>query len=885
MNTKKLQTRFGKYKYFSIADFADENGVDISCLPVSIKIVLENLLRHADTPSVTHEDLLAVAEWNNVEENSRKDISFHPSRIIMQDFTGGPAIADLAAMRDAFREAGGDGKRINPVIPVDMVIDHSVMIDYNGTTDCFKKNVDLEYKRNNERYRFFKWAEQAFDNFRVVPPETGIVHQVNLEYLASVVSQAEDFGSETVVFPDTLVGTDSHTTMINALSVLGWGVGGIEAEAAMLGQPLTMVIPDVIGFCFKGKLNAGVTATDLVLRVVNILREYGVVGSFVEFFGSGLSNLSLADRATISNMAPEYGATCGFFPIDDELLAYLRLTGRSDERISLVEAYAKEQGLWRDDNRPAGYTDIIELDLSTVFPAVAGPRRPQDLIALNKVPEVFGDELSTYYKTGNEGSSGRIKDGDVVIAAITSCTNTSNPEVLVAAGILAKKAVEAGLKSKPWVKTSFAPGSKVVTSYLENSGLMTYLEKLGFYTAAYGCTTCIGNSGPLSGEIAELIETEDLVTVNVLSGNRNFEGRINPLSRASFLASPPLVVVYALVGSVLTNVAKQSLGTDRNGKEIFLSDIWPSAAEINDVIQKYVKPELFHQKYQDVFEGAEAWENLTAAEGDYYSWEGDSTYIRKPPFFDEISKRARGGGFSEIKNARCLAIFPDSTTTDHISPAGNIPEDSPAGKYLTSRGISPEHYNSYGSRRANHEVMMRGTFANVRIRNKMLADIEGGYTKNSEGDLAAVFDAAMDWTNTPLIVFAGKEYGSGSSRDWAAKGPLLQGVKAVIAESFERIHRSNLVGMGILPLEFRKNENIESLGITGTEKFTISKLSEITPRGLLTVYIKGDDGKETSFPVIVRIDTERELLYWKKGGILNFVLSEFLDDKAADSSE
>jgi aconitate hydratase len=808
METKILKAKNKSYRYYSIQDYASAAGLNVSRLPLSLKVVLENLLRHSDKDYIRAEELAAVAGWKPVESTSRSDISFHPARVIMQDFTGGPAVADLAAMREALSAAGGDSSMINPMIPVDMVIDHSVMVDFAGTPDSFSKNVKMEFDRNDERYRFFKWGQQAFKNFRVVPPGTGIVHQVNLEYLATVVtSAASDDNGPALVYPDTLVGTDSHTTMINGLSVLGWGVGGIEAEAAMLGQPLTMIIPDVIGFRFHGSLKPGITATDLVLKVVQMLRSYGVVGRFVEFFGSGLQHSSLADRATISNMAPEYGATCGFFPVDDELLEYLRLTGRSDDQLDLVENYARVQGLWRDDEYPAEYSAVLELDLASIEPALAGPRRPQDLVPLGLVPESFQKSLSDIYKIKDAGASGeleapghRLVHGDVVIAAITSCTNTSNPEILVTAGLIAKKAVEKGLSSRSWVKTSFAPGSKVVTSYLENAGLMEALDKLGFNLTAYGCTTCIGNSGPLSESVSKAIVDNDLVTVNVLSGNRNFEGRINPLSKASYLASPPLVILYALTGSINVNLLSEPIGRDMNGRNVFLKDLWPSDAEVKSVIRRSLKPELFKQRYSDVFKGSREWQELVLTEGDLYAWEADSTYIRKPPFFDTFREDLKRDSFNDIEAARCLAIFPDSTTTDHISPAGNIPEDSPAGRYLISKGISSEDFNSYGSRRANHEVMMRGTFANIRIKNRMNPEIEGGYTKDKDGKTSAVFDAAESFHGSPLIVFAGKEYGTGSSRDWAAKGPMLQGVKAVIAESYERIHRSNLLGMGILPL-------------------------------------------------------------------------------------
>ncbi len=883
MKTTILKAGNKTYKYYSIKEYAEDNGFNIKSLPYSLKVLLENLLRNSDKEYISAKEPAAVAQWKPVEQGQRTDISFHPSRVIMQDLTGGAAIADLAAMREAISNAGGDSSKINPLIPVDMIIDHSVMVDYFGTGDAFQKNVELEFERNQERYRFFKWGQQAFDNFRVVPPGTGIIHQVNLEYLASVVTVKDNNNSTPLAFPDTVVGTDSHTTMINGLSVLGWGVGGIEAEAAMLGQPLTMLIPNVVGFKLTGELPPGITATDLVLKIVQILREYGVVGSFVEFFGSGLESLSLADRATISNMAPEYGATCGFFPIDNELLAYLKLSGRSQDQIDLVEGYAKAQGLWRNDENPSNYSHIIELDISTIRPAMAGPRRPQDLVFLEDVTKIFNKALESVYSVKDFNSAVPVKGmdhnlthGDVVIASITSCTNTSNPAVLITAGLIAKRAVELGLKSKPWVKTSFAPGSQVVTSYLEAAGLMEPLEKLGFNLIGYGCATCIGNSGPLPESIKNAISSGNLVTANVLSGNRNFEGRVSPESKASFLASPPLVVVHALTGSVKINLLKDPMGKDSDGNNIYMKDLWPSDKDIKEAINEFIKPEMFNDRYKDVFTGSQEWQNLKFPEGSLYDWEENSTYIRKPPFFESFMKKSGTKGILNIENAKCLGIFPDSTTTDHISPAGNIAENSPAGRYLLDKNITPSQFNSYGSRRANHEIMMRGTFANIRIKNRMLPGIEGGYTKDSNGETAAIFDAAMSWGKTPLIVFAGKEYGTGSSRDWAAKGPSLQGVKAVIAMSYERIHRSNLLGMGILPLEFTENNSVDSLKISGEESFSIGGLSNIVPAGELEVKMKLQDGKIKTFPVKVRIDTNLELEYWKAGGILNYVLLEFM---------
>ena len=880
MNTTILKAGNKTYKYFSIKKYAEDNSLDISSLPFSLKVLLENLLRNSDKEYMNKEDLAALANWNPSKKATSTDISFHPTRVIMQDLTGGAALADLAAMRNAISDAGGDSSKINPLIPVDMIIDHSVMVDYFGTKDAFQKNVELEFERNKERYRFFKWGQQAFDNFRVVPPGTGIIHQVNLEYLASVVTVKNDNTDTPLVFPDTVVGTDSHTTMINGLSVLGWGVGGIEAEAAMLGQPLTMLIPDVVGFRLSGKLPEGITATDLVLKIVKILREYGVVGKFVEFLGSGLDNLGLADRATISNMAPEYGATCGFFSIDKELINYLKLSGRNSEQITLVEAYAKAQGLWREDTETANYSHIIDLDISQIEPAMAGPRRPQDLIPLNQIPEEFYRELKENYAVDNlkgsypvKGINHNLEHGDVAIASITSCTNTSNPHVLVAAGLIAKKAAARGLKPKPWVKTSFAPGSQVVTSYLEAAGLMEHLDTIGFNLIGYGCATCIGNSGPLSNEIKSAIKTGKIVTANVLSGNRNFEGRVSPESKASFLASPPLVVLYALAGSVKINLTEEPIAKDKNGEDVFLKDLWPSDLEIKEIINTYITPDIFKDKYKNVFQGSKEWQELSFPEGSLYDWENESTYIRKPPFFNSFMEKSE---IKDITNARCLGIFPDSTTTDHISPAGNIAIDSPAGRYLIEKNVDPSRFNSYGSRRANHEVMMRGTFANIRIKNKMLPGIEGGYTKDWKEEQAAIFDAAKTWRDTPLIVYAGKEYGTGSSRDWAAKGPSLQGVKVVIAMSYERIHRSNLLGMGILPLEFTEGDSTDSLGITGEESFSVKNLNSITPLGILSLIILLKNGKQKFVPVKVRIDTKLELEYWKAGGILNYVLLDFM---------
>ena len=883
MKTSILKAGNKTYKFFSIKKYAEDNGFNISVLPFSLKVLLENLLRNSDKEYIREEELKALAQWEPSKDSNRSDISFHPARVIMQDLTGGAALADLAAMRNAISDAGGNSSKINPLIPVDMIIDHSVMVDYFGTKDAYQKNVELEFERNQERYRFFKWGQQAFDNFRVVPPGTGIIHQVNLEYLASVVTVKKDSTDTPLVYPDTVVGTDSHTTMINGLSVLGWGVGGIEAEAAMLGQPLTMLIPDVIGFRLSGQLTEGITATDLVLKVVKTLRDYGVVGKFVEFFGSGLENLSLADRATISNMAPEYGATCGLFPIDQELLKYLKLSGREMDQIDLVEAYAKIQGIWRNDTVEAKYTHVINLDISTIEPAMSGPRKPQDLIPLKQIPNSFTRELKDNYKVkeinGKSSINGidhELTHGDVAIASITSCTNTSNPHVLIAAGLIAKKAAERGMKPKPWVKTSFAPGSQVVTAYLEAAGLMEHMDTIGFNLIGYGCATCIGNSGPLSNEIKDSIQEGNIVTANVLSGNRNFEGRVSSESKASYLASPPLVVLYALAGSVRIDLTKDPVGQDRSGKNIYMNELWPSDLEIKEMIDKYITPNLFKDKYADVFLGSKEWQEMDFPKGNLYDWESMSTYIRRPPFFDSFMEQANKESVTDIENAKCLAIFPDSTTTDHISPAGNIAKDSPAGRYLISKNIDPSQFNSYGSRRANHEVMMRGTFANIRIKNRMLPGIEGGYTKDSNGETAAIFDAAVTWNESPLIVFAGKEYGTGSSRDWAAKGPSLQGVKVVVAMSYERIHRSNLLGMGILPLEFINDNSVDSLKISGEESFSIKGLGNIEPAGILEAEKILYDGSSKTFSVKVRIDTKLELEYWKAGGILNYVLLEFM---------
>ena len=887
-----------------------EAGADaqLDLIPMTVKILLENLLRLCGTPFATEEDVAFLALWGQKPLEDR-EFSFSPARVILQDFTGVPAVVDLAAMRSAMQREGGDPGRVDPLVPVDLVIDHSVQVEAFASDRAFSINVGREYERNHERYSLLRWAQQAFNGFRVVPPGMGIVHQVNLEHLATVVRTLDG-----VAVPDTLVGTDSHTTMINGLGVLGWGVGGIEAEAAMLGQPLPLVTPKVVGFKFTGALQTGVTATDLVLTVTETLRAYGVVGKFVEFYGAGLSSLTVADRATLSNMSPEYGATAGLFPIDDQTLAYLRLTGRPAETIDLVERYAKQQGMFRTDETPdPSFTETLELDLSTVVPSLAGPRRPQDRVALggawHSFKAVYGDELTG----GNggypveigrwlgEGGSAeqphtpahpnpteetdvetpegtiQLKHGSVVIAAITSCTNTSNPTVMLGAGILAKKAVEKGLASKPWVKTSMAPGSRVVTHYLDGAGLTEYLNRLGFQVVGYGCTTCIGNSGPLPEPIAGAIDEHNLAVVSVLSGNRNFEGRIHPQVKASYLGSPPLCVAYALAGTIEIDLTSDPLGHDSDGNPVYLSDIWPSQEEIAEAIDS-VRSELFTEEYARVFDGDENWKELPSPEGALYEWDPESTYVREPPFFMDLGEEPEKP--VDIAGARALALVGDSVTTDHISPAGSIPPSSPAGKYLIEHGVEPRDFNSYGSRRGNHEVMMRGTFANIRLRNALAGGKEGGWTaKLPDGDVMPIYDAAVEYANegTPLIVLAGKEYGSGSSRDWAAKGPRLQGVRAAIAESFERIHRSNLVGMGVLPLQFLPGENVASLGLTGTETYDINGISDgLEPHKELTVVVRADDGGEKTFGVECRIDSEVELDYYLNGGVLQYVLRRML---------
>ena len=869
------------YEYYSLAAAEAAGLGSVSRLPFSLKVLLENLLRWEDGRTVTADDIRAIAGW--LERGSAdREIAFRPARVLMQDFTGVPAVVDLAAMRDAMQAAGVDPKKINPLVPVDLVIDHSVMVDVAGSRQALDNNVHLEYERNEERYAFLRWGQAAFNNFRVVPPGTGICHQVNLEYLAQVVWTSRTNGT-VVAYPDTLVGTDSHTTMINGLSVLGWGVGGIEAEAAMLGQPISMLIPEVVGFRLAGKLPEGATATDLVLTVTQMLRKKGVVGKFVEFFGPGLDGLTLADQATIANMAPEYGATCGFFPVGRSTLDYLRFTGRDPERVALVEAYAKAQGLWRDAETPDPvFTDALALDLGAVEPSLAGPKRPQDRVALSVAAPEFtrfltgerkGDAATAVQRERPvSGSNYALKDGAVVIAAITSCTNTSNPSVLIGAGLLARNARRQGLTVKPWVKTSFAPGSQVVTAYLVAAGLQDDLDALGFQLVGYGCTTCIGNSGPLPEPINEAIEAGDLVVAAVLSGNRNFEGRIHPLTRANYLASPPLVVAYALAGSLTVDLLKDPIGTGEEGQPVFLRDIWPDNKEIQAVIDQVITADMYRSRYADVFHGDAAWRGLPAATGQTYAWQAESTYVRLPTFFE-------GGaapGFSDIRGARPLAILGDSVTTDHISPAGSIKKDSPAGRYLVEHGVMPADFNSYGSRRGNHEVMMRGTFANIRIRNEMAPGTEGGVTRlMPAGTVMPIYDAAMRYqeASTPLVVIAGKEYGTGSSRDWAAKGARLLGVRAVVAESFERIHRSNLVGMGVLPLQFKEGCDRKSLHLDGSEVFDITGLAgEVTPRMELTLTIHRATGAREDIKVLSRIDTLDEIEYYKAGGILQYVL-------------
>jgi aconitate hydratase len=888
-----LTTSYGEYVYYRLGKLEENGLTELSRLPYSIRVLLESVMRQCDERNITSMDVINLAGWEAVNAE-RPSLPFRPQRVVMQDFTGVPAVVDLAAMRSAMARLGGDAEKINPVVPVDLVIDHSVQVDFFASPGALRRNAELEFQRNRERYEFLHWGQSAFNDFRVVPPATGIVHQVNLEYLASVVMTQEEAGQR-IVFPDTLVGTDSHTTMINGLGIVGWGVGGIEAEAAMLGKPIDMVTPDVIGFGLYGSLREGVTATDLTLTVTQMLREWGVVEKFVEFFGPGLSSMSLPDRATIANMAPEYGATMGFFPVDDETLRYLRLTGRSAEQVELIEQYCKSQGLFRNSDSPdPEFSDTLYLNLEDVQPSVAGPKRPQDRIPLYAVKDSFKETLSAPvtergFGLGEEeitssavmGTNGGIMEmshGAVVIAAITSCTNTSNPSVMVAAGLVAKKAVERGLQVKPYVKTSLAPGSRVVTDYLEGAGLLVPLAELGFNIVGYGCTTCIGNSGPLPSEVVKAITSADLVAAAVLSGNRNFEGRIHPYVRANFLASPPLVVAYALAGTVDINLAEDSIGEDHDGNPVFLRDIWPSRYEIQDAITGAITPEIFEEKYANVFKGNPTWNQIESQESELYPWDPESTYIQEPPFFIELTPEVPHT--ENIHRARVLALLGDSITTDHISPAGTFSPKSPAGEYLMSHGIEPRDFNTYGSRRGNDRVMTRGTFANIRLKNSLVPGSEGGVTRHfPDGEQMSIYEAAIKYQDegVPLIVIAGKEYGTGSSRDWAAKGTLLLGVKAVVAESFERIHRSNLVGMGVLPLEFIPGENLETFGLTGEEVYDIVGIDDdIEPMSELTVRVEKPDGDAIKFKVIVRLNTPIEVNYCRNGGILQTVLRSLL---------
>ena len=893
--------------YYSI-DAATAAGLgDFSRLPAALKVVLENMLRFEDGKTVTVDDIKAFATWADKGGKNPIEIAYRPARVLMQDFTGVPAVVDLAAMRDGIKALGGDAQQINPLNPVDLVIDHSVMIDEFGNPRAFQMNVDREYERNMERYQFLKWGQNAFNNFRVVPPGTGICHQVNLEYLAQTVWTDTDQNGDMIAYPDTLVGTDSHTTMVNGLAVLGWGVGGIEAEAAMLGQPISMLIPEVVGFELTGAMVEGTTGTDLVLKVVEMLRAHGVVSKFVEFYGTGLDKLPLADRATIANMAPEYGATCGYFPIDDETLRYLRNTGRDDDRVALVEAYAKANGFWRDASYAPVYTSTLHLDMGTIVPAISGPKRPQDYIALTEAAGAFGkyiegqrngqsvseEEKAQMRAEGGPaaphhipgdighhksqkvaGEDYTLHDGSIVIASITSCTNTSNPYVMIGAGLVARKAHERGLTRKPWVKTSLAPGSQVVSEYLEAAGLQKDLDAIGFNLVGYGCTTCIGNSGPLQKEISEAISSGDLIATSILSGNRNFEGRISPDVRANYLASPPLVVAYSLVGDMNIDITTESLGKDKDGNDVYLKDIWPSSDEINALVEKTVTREAFRSKYADVFKGDEKWQAVEVTDSETYNWPPQSTYVQNPPYFKDMGKDA--GTIHNIKDASVLAVLGDMVTTDHISPAGSFKESSPAGKYLTEHQVPVREFNSYGSRRGNHEVMMRGTFANIRIRNEMLDGVEGGYTKGPDGQQTSIFDAAMAYEEqgTPLVIFAGEQYGAGSSRDWAAKGTALLGVKAVIAENFERIHRSNLVGMGVIPFEFTGGDTRKTLGLTGDETVSIDGLDTIKPLEVVKAHITMADGTVKDIDIKCRIDTAIEIEYIEHGGVLHYVLRD-----------
>ncbi|QPH54695.1 aconitate hydratase AcnA [Pontivivens ytuae] len=904
---RTLEAGGASVAYYSIPAAQEAGLGQFDRLPSVLKVVLENMLRFEDGKTVTTDDIKAFSEWADKGGKNPREIAYRPARVLMQDFTGVPAVVDLAAMRDGIVSLGGDPEKINPLNPVDLVIDHSVMIDEFGNPRAFQMNVDREYERNMERYTFLKWGQSAFNNFRVVPPGTGICHQVNLEYLAKTVWSDQDQNGETVAYPDTLVGTDSHTTMVNGAAVLGWGVGGIEAEAAMLGQPISMLIPEVVGFKLTGKMTEGTTATDLVLKVVQMLREKGVVSKFVEFYGDGLDNVPLADRATIGNMAPEYGATCGFFPIDDVTLRYLTQTGRDENTIKLVEAYAKANGMWREPGYEPVYTDTLELDMGTVVPAISGPKRPQDHIALDNAAKAFGEYVKGQREgkptenaearweaeggqpeptsiPGDEGHHARgyvdgetgkyqMHDGSIVIASITSCTNTSNPYVMIGAGLVARKARELGLDRKPWVKTSLAPGSQVVSAYLEAAGLQDDLDAIGFNLVGYGCTTCIGNSGPLQEEISKCINDNDLIGVSVLSGNRNFEGRISPDVRANYLASPPLVVAYALVGDMNVDITTASLGKDKNGNDVYLKDIWPSQEEIAALVEETVTREAFQSKYADVFKGDDKWRGVETTDSQTYDWPTSSTYVQNPPYFQDMAKEA--GEIKNVENARVLAILGDMVTTDHISPAGSFKETTPAGQYLTDRQVQPREFNSYGSRRGNHEVMMRGTFANIRIRNEMLDGVEGGYTKGPNGEQMSIYDAAMAWQEqgVPLVIFAGEQYGAGSSRDWAAKGTALLGVKAVIAENFERIHRSNLVGMGVIPFEFTGGDTRKSLGITGEETVSITGLEgDLKPLSNVPATITYADGTTKEIELKCRIDTAVEKEYVENGGVLHYVL-------------
>jgi aconitate hydratase len=877
---KTLNINNKKYSYFSLKE-AEKNGLSgISKLPNSLKILLESLLRHENGSTTDNRQIESLANWLK-DKKSTTEIAFRPTRVLMQDYTGIPAVADLAAMRDAVKVKNIDPKKINPLSPVDLVIDHSVMVDNYAGKDSFNKNVEREFSRNGERYSFLKWGQNAFNNLRVVPPGTGICHQINLEYLSKVVWSSDVDGNK-YAYPDTLVGTDSHTTMVNALSVLGWGVGGIEAEAAMLGQPISMLVPEVVGFEIVGRLNEGTTATDLVLTIVQMLRKKGVVGKFIEFYGDGLKNLTLADRATIANMAPEYGATCGFFPIDEETIKYLNFSGRDKDTVSLVETYAKEQNLWSTNDLL--FSDTISLDLSKVVPSISGPKKPQNKVLLsdaaNDFKKVFKEntkrDINKEIKV--EGTDFNLKDGDIVIAAITSCTNTSNPGVLIGAGLVAKKAIEKGLKVKPWVKTSLAPGSLVVTDYLEKANLNKYLDQLGFNLVGYGCTTCIGNSGPLKQNISEAIKNGELYVLSVLSGNRNFEGRISPDVKANYLASPPLVLVYAIAGSMNVDLYKDSLGKDKNGNDVFLKDIWPTNKEIEDLIHSSINADMFIKRYSNISVGPQEWNNIKTKDTSVYEWKDESTYVKKPPFFENMSEKPEG--FTKIKNARPLLILGDTITTDHISPAGTIQKESPTGEYFMKHQVQQKDFNSYGARRGNHEVMMRGAFGNIRIKNEMVGNKEGGYTKiYPEGKIASVYDAAMEYKKRKedLVVIAGKEYGTGSSRDWAAKGTKLLGVKAVIAESFERIHRSNLVGMGILPLQFMEGIDRKKLNLQGSEIISILDIEKgIKPRDVVDCEIKFPDGSVKKIKLLSRIDTVNEIEYYKNGGILQFILRNMI---------